>query len=80
MADIAEKNLNDIDERYEKIQKEAGDNYVYYFEYLGLLNLNYFINDLKRKISDDITNILVEHYIKYSKDIIIFLNKVNNIK
>ena len=80
MANIAEKNFNDIAERYEKIKKEAGDNFVNYFHYLSLLNLNYFIDDLKNKISDDITNILIENYIRYSKDLIIFLNKVNNIK
>ena len=38
LENIAEKNLNNIDERYENIKKETGDNYVYYFVYLGLLN------------------------------------------
>ena len=62
-----------------KLKKEAGNHYIYYFHYLGLSNLNYFTNDLKRKNSDYITNILIENYIKQSKDIILFLNKVNNI-
>ena len=79
LAHIADKNLNDIVERYEKIKQEAGDNYVYYFHYLSLLNLKYFINDLKKKIGANITNMLIENYIKYSQDIIIFLNKINNI-
>ena len=79
LAEIAKKNLNDIAERYEKIKNEAGDNYIYYYKYLGIIDLNYFISDLKRKISADVTNIMIENYIKYSKDIILFLNKVNNI-
>ena len=63
-----------------KLKKRSSENFVNYFHYLSLLNLNYFIDDLKNKISDDITNILNENYSRYSKYLIIFLNKVNNIK
>lgn len=86
LANVVEVNLNKMIERYEHIQKEAGNNYIFYFGYLQGFDYtrNYYTfllkgpEELKNKIGNDITNMLIDNYIKYSKEMIIFLNKIKS--
>ena len=85
LANVIETNLNKIIERYEHIQKEAIDNFGFYFRYLHGLDYNkhYYSfllkgpEDLKNKLGIEVINILINKYIGYSKEMIIFLNKIN---
>ena len=86
LANVVEGNLNKIIERYEHIQEEAIDNCMFYFHYLRKFdyNKNYYSfllkgpEELKNKIGIEITNMLIDNYIRYSKEIIIFLNKIKS--
>ena len=86
LANAVEGNLNKIIERYEHIQEEANDNCMFYFHYLQKFdyNKNYYSfllkgpEELKNKIGIEITNMLIDNYIRYSKEIIIFLNKIKS--
>ena len=86
LANVVEGNLNKIIERYEHIKEEANDNCMFYFHYLQKFdyNKNYYSfllkgpEELKNKIGIEITNMLIDNYIRYSKEIIIFLNKIKS--
>ena len=59
---------------------------MFYFDYLWEFdyNKNYYSfllkgpEELKNKIGIEITNMLIDNYIRYSKEMIIFLNKIKS--
>jgi hypothetical protein len=86
VANAVEANLNKIIERYEHIQEEADENFMFYYHYLQKFdyNKNYYSfllkgpEELKNKIGKEITNMQIDNYIRYSQEMIIFLNKIKS--
>ena len=80
MANVIEVNLNKIIERYEHIQKEADNKFGFYFYYLQEFDYNRnYHSFLLNKIGINITNMLINNYIRYNKEMIIFLNKIKSL-